>query len=60
MLNEAPLQIDPLLTATTGKAFTVTVETAVFEETHPAALTPVTEYEVVEDGLTLKLPPVIE
>jgi hypothetical protein len=55
-VNDDPLQIEPELTATLGLAFTVTVDTAVFEQ--PNALVPVTVYEVVELGLTIAEPPV--
>ena len=41
--KEPPEQMLPLLTLTTGTVLTVTLETAVFEETQPAALVPVTE-----------------
>jgi hypothetical protein len=43
IVKDLPEQILPLLTEITGTAFTVTVDTAVFEETQPAALVPVTE-----------------
>jgi hypothetical protein len=46
----------PLLTEMTGNAKTVTVETAVLDETHPWALEPVTENELVDPGLTVALP----
>jgi hypothetical protein len=55
-VNEEPLQIEPEVTATVGLALTVTVETAEFE--HPAALVPVTVYDVFELGLTIAEPPV--
>ena len=41
----------------TGKAFTVTLEIAVFEETQPLASVPVTAYVVFVDGDTIKEPP---
>lgn len=47
------------LTEMVGLAFTVMVLTAVLELRHPAVLLPVTEYEVVLAGDTLKLPPLI-
>jgi hypothetical protein len=53
-----PLQMLPLVAATTGNATTVTVATAVFEERQPTELVPVTEYEVFDAGLTVKLFPV--
>jgi hypothetical protein len=53
-----PLQILPLVAATTGKATTVTEATAVFEERQPTELVPVTEYEAFDVGLTVKLFPV--
>jgi hypothetical protein len=59
IVNDFPEQIVPLLTATTGKAATVTEETAVFEPTQPCALVPVTLYEVLPVGLTVKVPPVM-
>jgi hypothetical protein len=59
MVNELPLQIDPLFALTTGKAITETLATAVLDETQPAALVPVSEYEVFVVGLTVKLLPVI-
>jgi hypothetical protein len=40
-----------LLTLITGSGFTETVNVAV--PVHPEALSPVTEYEVCEDGLTV-------
>jgi hypothetical protein len=43
MLKVDPLQIEPLLTLTTGNACTVTVATAVLDETQPSALVPVIE-----------------
>ena len=43
MVNEEPAQMLPLLTETTGTVFTVTADTAVFEDTHPCVLVPVTE-----------------
>ena len=43
MVNERPEQIVPLFTATSGKVKTVMVETAVFCETQPRELVPVTE-----------------
>jgi hypothetical protein len=55
-VNEDPLQIEPEVTATVGLALTVTDATAVFE--HPAALVPVTVYDVFELGLTIAEPPV--
>jgi hypothetical protein len=35
------------------------VATAVFDAGQPTELVPVTEYDVVEEGLTVKLAPVI-
>ena len=40
IVNEDPLQMEPELTATVGTVFTVTDDTAVFEQ--PAAVVPVT------------------
>ena len=40
-----------------GKALTVTLETAVFELTHPKALVPVTLYEILIVGVTIDEPP---
>src|SRR5688500_14566099 len=56
---ELPEQMVALFTEMVGVAFTDTDATAVFEEIQPSALVPVTEYDVVEDGLIVKLPPVI-
>ena len=50
----------PLLTEMVGSGETVTVPTTVLLAGHPALLLPVTEYEVVLPGDTVKLPPVIE
>lgn len=49
----------PLATVMAGPALTLTVATAVFP-VQPCALVPVTEYEVVVVGETVKLLPVIE
>ena len=57
IVNEAPEQIVPLLTVMVGFAFTVTEATAVFELTQPAALVPVTEYDVFVVGETTAEPP---
>jgi hypothetical protein len=54
-----PGQIVPLFAVIVGAAFIETTETAVFDATHPLVPVPVTENEVVDDGLTVKLPPVI-
>ena len=43
IVNEVPEQTEPLFTATTGKALTVTVATAVLDDAHPKTLVPVTE-----------------
>jgi hypothetical protein len=51
-----PEQIDPELTATVGTVFTVTEDTAVFEQ--PAALVPVTVYVALVVGFTVAEPPV--
>jgi hypothetical protein len=58
MVKLFPLQIVPDVAATTGNDITVTVATAVFEDKHPAALVPVTEYDVVPEGDTVKVFPV--
>lgn len=55
-VKDCPLQIEPLLTATVGRATAVTEATAVLEETQPAELVPVTEYEDVPLGITVALP----
>jgi hypothetical protein len=57
--TEAPEQIVALFTVMFGRVFTETLETAVLEATQPLVPVPVTEYEVFEDGLTVKLPPVM-
>ena len=54
-----PEQIEPLLTVTVGVVFTDTVDTAVLAEIQPAVLVPVTEYDVVVEGDTVNVPPVI-
>jgi hypothetical protein len=59
MATELPEQIVGLLTASVGVVFTLTVETAVLEAGQPAADTPVTEYDVVVFGDTVKFPLVI-
>ena len=41
-VNDAPLQIDPELTASVGAALTVTVDTTPVEFTQPDELVPVT------------------
>jgi hypothetical protein len=56
IVNTCPAQIEPLFTTIVGLAKTVTLETAVFEDTHPAVLVPVTEYEVLLVGLTVLEP----
>ena len=50
IVNDLPAQIDPELTATVGLELTVTVAIAVLEQ--PAALVPVTVYEVLVVGET--------
>lgn len=54
-----PLQIVVLATEIVGFEKTLTVLTAVLELTQPAALVPVIEYEFVDAGETVALPPVI-
>ena len=56
MVNELPTQTLPLFTVTTGRAFTVTVLTVAAELAQPAALVPVTEYELVTAGVTTAAP----
>ena len=56
MVNELPAQMDPLFTAITGLAFTVTCAMACDTPVHPAAL-PDTVYEVLTVGLTVDVPP---
>jgi hypothetical protein len=53
-----PSQITALLivVVTTGKAFTVTSDTAESKETQPIASVPVTEYEVFVTGVTIADP----
>jgi hypothetical protein len=58
IVNDFPEQMLPLFTEMAGTAFTVTLDTAVLDETQPCALVPVTEYAVVEEGVTVKVPPV--
>ena len=60
-VTAVPVQIKVLLleALTVGELTTVTVLTAVFELTQPAVLVPVTEYCVVEVGLTTVKPPVM-
>jgi hypothetical protein len=48
--------MEPELTATVGTVFTVTDDTAVFEQ--PAAVVPVTVYDVLVVGFTVAEPPV--
>jgi hypothetical protein len=54
-----PEQMEPLLTVTSGLMWTVTLEMAGDAAWQPRELVPVTEYEVVEEGLTLKELPVM-
>jgi hypothetical protein len=54
-----PEQVVPLFTEITGKAKTVTCATAVLDDTQPAELVPVTAYDVLVVGLTVKVLPVI-
>lgn len=56
---ELPEQISGLLTITVGLAFTDTVIAAVLPDTQLFVPVPVTEYEVVVFGVTVKLPPVM-
>jgi hypothetical protein len=56
MVKLWPLQMLPLLTEITGIALTVTVTTVGPVLTQPAELVPVTEYEVVEAGVTTGVP----
>jgi hypothetical protein len=49
----------PLFTVITGRVRTVTVSTAVFDPGQPTELVPVTEYDVVVAGDTVKLPPLM-
>ena len=58
-VNELPGQINPPFNVTVGVVFTVTLATAAVEDTHPLVLVPLTEYDVVVFGVTVKLPPVI-
>ena len=50
--------MDPELTAKVGTVFTVTDDIAVFEQ--PAAVVPVTVYDVLVVGFTVAEPPVNE
>lgn len=56
MVNELPEQIDPLFTVTTGRGTTVTLESA-GEETQPWESVPLTVYVVLEEGITVAVPP---
>ncbi len=58
MVNELPEQMLPLAALMAGPLCTVTVDTAVLLAGQPPVPVPVTEYEVVEAGDTVKLPPV--
>src|SRR6185369_4608291 len=57
--TEAPEQIVALFTVIVGEAFTDTLETAVLDATQPLVPVPVTEYDVLADGVTVKFPPVM-
>ena len=59
MAIEFPEQTEPLFTETVGVVFTETVATAGADDTQPAVLVPVTEYEVVDAGVTVKLFPLM-
>jgi hypothetical protein len=56
--NACPAQTVPLLTLTIGSVLTITVDTAA-ELIHPDTLLPVTEYILVETGLTIDEPPLM-
>jgi hypothetical protein len=56
MVNELPVQMLPLFTDTVGVIFTVTLLTAVFPDTQPWALVPVTLYVVLTNGDTIADP----
>jgi len=56
---ELPEQRVGLLTLIVGVVFTEIVETAVLEAAQPFVPVPVTEYEVLAEGVTVKLPPVM-
>ena len=59
MVKLFPEQIEPLFTETKGEVITVTLEIAVLKELQPAVLVPVTEYDVLINGFTIALPPLI-
>ena len=59
MVTELPEQIVALFTASVGVVLTETVATTVLTAAQLLVPVPVTEYEVVLDGDTVKLPPVI-
>jgi hypothetical protein len=56
MVKDSPAQIDPEFTEIIGKAFTVTVDTASIEDTHPLASVPLTEYVALAVGVATELP----
>jgi hypothetical protein len=57
IVNEFPVQMDPLLTEITGFGLTVTFDIATEGLTHPAVLVPITEYDAVMVGLITGPPP---
>ena len=59
MVADFPVQIVALFTVMVGVVFTETEDTAVLEAAQPLVPVPVTEYEVLAVGLTVKLPPVM-
>ena len=59
MVTELPEQMVALFTVSVGLALTDTVATTVLAAAQLLVPVPVTEYEVVLDGDTVKLPPVI-
>jgi hypothetical protein len=59
MATELPEQIVALFTVKVGVVLTLTVDTMVLEAGQPLAAVPVTEYDVVAFGDTVKFPPLI-
>lgn len=59
MVTELPAQIVELFTLMVGVVFTDTVAIAVLDEAQPLVPVPVTEYETVEPGVTVKVLPEI-
>jgi hypothetical protein len=58
MVKVEPEQIVELFTVITGRCCTVTVTTAGVCDTQPVVPVPVMVYELVVEGVTVKVPPV--